>query len=215
MNRFWILCLSAIVFISCKKDSNNILYELLDKTQSGIDFENNLSYNQDFNVYKYRNYYNGGGVAMGDINNDGLIDVYLTANQKKNKLYLNKGDFKFEDISEFSNSSGQKAWSTGVTMVDINNDGFLDIYVCNSGDIKGDNKQNELFINNGDLTFTESAKNYNLDDLGYSTHAAFFDYDKDGDLDVYILNNCYQAIGTFNLRRNERPKRDDLGGDKL
>ena len=215
MNRFWILCLSAIVFISCKKDSNNILYELLDKTQSGIDFENNLSYNQDFNVYKYRNYYNGGGVAMGDINNDGLIDVYLTANQKKNKLYLNKGDFKFEDISEFSNSSGQKAWSTGVTMVDINNDGFLDIYVCNSGDIKGDNKQNELFINNGDLTFTESAKNYNLDDLGYSTHAAFFDYDKDGDLDVYILNNSYQAIGTFNLRRNERPKRDELGGDKL
>ena len=86
MNRFWILCLSAIVFISCKKDSNNILYELLDKTQSGIDFENNLSYNQDFNVYKYRNYYNGGGVAMGDINNDGLIDVYLTANQKKKQI---------------------------------------------------------------------------------------------------------------------------------
>ena len=100
-------------------------------------------------------------------------------------------------------------------MVDINSDGLLDIYVCNSGDIKGDNKQNELFINNGDLTFTESASNYNLDDKGYSTHASFFDYDKDGDLDVYILNNSYQAIGSFNLTKNERPKRDLLGGDKL
>ena len=100
-------------------------------------------------------------------------------------------------------------------MVDINSDGLLDIYICNSGDIKGDNKQNELFINNGDLTFTESASNYNLDDKGYSTHASFFDYDKDGDLDVYILNNSYQAIGSFNLTKNERPKRDLLGGDKL
>ena len=100
-------------------------------------------------------------------------------------------------------------------MVDINSDGLLDIYVCNSGDIKGDNKQNELFVNNGDLTFIESASNYNLDDKGYSTHASFFDYDKDGDLDVYILNNSYQAIGSFNLTKNERPKRDLLGGDKL
>ena len=100
-------------------------------------------------------------------------------------------------------------------MVDINGDGFLDIYVCNSGDVEGDNKQNELFINNGDLTFKESALKYNLNDEGFSTHANFFDYDKDGDLDVYILNNSFQAIGSFDLRRNERPKRDVLGGDKL
>ncbi|MDA8658580.1 CRTAC1 family protein, partial [Flavobacteriaceae bacterium] len=116
---------------------------------------------------------------------------------------------------EFANVSGEKAWSTGVTMADINGDGYLDIYVCNSGDVEGDNKQNELFINNGDLTFTESALEYNLNDKGFSTHANFFDYDKDGDLDVYILNNSFQAIGSFDLRRNERPKRDVLGGDKL
>ena len=100
-------------------------------------------------------------------------------------------------------------------MADVNGDGFVDIYVCNSGDIKGDNKQNELFINNGDNTFTERAEEYGVADRGYTTHAAFFDYDKDGDLDLYILNNSYQAIGSFNLRKNERPKRDSLGGDKL
>ena len=111
--------------------------------------------------------------------------------------------------------AGEKAWATGVTMVDINADGLLDIYVCNSGDVKGDNKQSELFINNGDLTFTEKAADYGLADPGYSTHATFFDYDKDGDLDAYLLNNSYQAIGSFDLRRNERPKRDALGGDKL
>jgi hypothetical protein len=100
-------------------------------------------------------------------------------------------------------------------MADVNGDGFIDIYVCNSGDVKGDNKQNELFINNGDLTFTEKAEEYGVADRGYTTHAAFFDYDNDNDLDLYILNNSYQAIGSFNLRKNERPKRDPLGGHKL
>ena len=181
----------------------------------GVNFSNNLKFNDDFNVYKYRNFYNGGGVALGDINNDDLLDIYLTSNQGENKLFLNLGDFKFKDITEFASVGGEKAWSTGVTMVDINGDGYLDIYVCNSGDVEGDNKQNELFINSGDLTFKESALEYNLNDKGFSTHANFFDYDKDGDLDVYILNNSFQAIGSFDLRRNERPKRDVLGGDKL
>ncbi|MFP2995744.1 VCBS repeat-containing protein [Spongiivirga sp. MCCC 1A20706] len=200
---------------SKKTAEEQTLFSLLDSTQTGISFANNLSYDNDFNVYKYRNFYNGGGVALGDINNDGLIDIYFTANQLSNKLYLNKGNFQFEDISDKSGTIGSKAWSTGVSMVDINADGLLDIYVCNSGDVKGDNKQNELFINNGDLTFTEMASKYGLDDKGFSTHASFFDFDKDGDLDVYLLNNSYQAIGSFNLQRNERPKRDLLGGDKL
>ena len=211
MKRFNLIALVLVLFISCEKAT----FKLKENNSVGIEFNNRLIFSDDFNVYKYRNFYNGGGVAIGDINNDGLQDVYLTSNQEENKLFLNLGNFKFKDITETAGVSGTKAWSTGVTMVDINADGLLDIYVCNSGDIKGDNKQNELFINKGDLTFEEKAKSYNLDDSGYSTHANFFDYDKDGDLDVYILNNSYQAIGSFDLRRNERPKRDILGGDKL
>ena len=191
------------------------LFELKDNKAIGIDFSNDLSYNQDFNVYKYRNFYNGGGVAIGDINNDGLADVFMTSNQGPNKLFLNEGNWQFKDITESAGVGGQRAWSTGVTMADVNADGLLDIYVCNSGDVAGDNKENELFINQGNLQFEEQAASYNLNDKGFSTHASFFDYDKDGDLDVYILNNSFQAIGSFNLRKNERPKRDALGGDKL
>ena len=207
-------CFLFALVIACGSGTKT-QFELKDNAQIGISFENNLSYSDDFNVYKYRNYYNGGGVALGDINNDGWVDVYFTSNQGENKLYLNQGDFSFKDITTSAGVAGQRAWSTGVAMVDINADGWLDIYVCNSGDIAGDKKENELFINQGDGTFVESAEAYNLADKGFSTHATFFDYDKDGDLDVYILNNSYQAIGSFDLRRNERPKRDLLGGDKL
>ena len=211
------VALLLILSVSCKQkteDPDN-LFMLLDESETGINFSNDLTYDNDFNVYKYRNFYNGGGVAIGDINNDGLPDIYFTSNQQQNKLYLNLGNFKFKDITDEAGVGGTKPWSTGVTMVDINADGNMDIYVCNSGDLQGENKQNELFINNGDQTFTEMADEYNLGDKGFSTHASFFDYDKDGDLDAYILNNSYQAIGSFDLRRNERPKRDLLGGDKL
>ena len=205
-----------VVLSACNNPkANKELFRLLDNQMIGIDFSNTLISTNEFNVYKYRNFYNGGGVALGDINQDGLIDIYMVSNQSTNKLYLNNGSLQFEDITQQAGVGGEKAWSTGVTFVDINNDGLLDIYVCNSGDIKGDNKENELFINKGNLEFEEAAAQYNLNDKGYSTHAAFFDYDKDGDLDVYILNNSYQAIGSFNLRKNERPKRDVLGGDKL
>jgi hypothetical protein len=205
-----------VLFISCNETAiEKPQFELLTPDKTGILFSNNLVSTDIFNVYRYRNFYNGGGVAIGDINNDGLQDIYLTSNLNENKLYLNKGNFTFEDITATANIGGTKAWSTGVSMVDINADGFLDIYVCNSGDVAGDNKQNELFINNTDGTFTEKAAEYGLADLGFSTHASFFDYDKDGDLDVYLLNNSYQAIGSFNLTKNERPKRDVLGGDKL
>lgn len=191
------------------------VFQLLDESVTGIDFTNKLAYDNEFNVYKYRNYYNGGGVAIGDINNDSLPDIYFIANQEKNRLFLNKGNFKFEDITDLSMVGGTKPWSTGVAMVDINADGYLDIYVCNSGDLNGENKQNELFVNQGDTTFKEMAAEYNLDDKGFSTHASFFDYDKDGDLDAYILNNSYKAIGGFDLKLNQRNKRDVLGGDKL
>ncbi|MFC4722459.1 VCBS repeat-containing protein [Geojedonia litorea] len=217
----YISIISLIVVMSCDKKEEKVeentlpQFELLSAEQTGIQFSNDLESTDEFNVYRYRNFYNGGGVAIGDINNDGLQDIYLTSNLNKNKLYLNKGNFTFEDITETSGVGGTKAWSTGVSMVDINGDGLLDIYVCNSGDVKGDNKQNEFFINNGDLTFTERAAEFGLDDMGYSTHASFFDYDNDGDLDVYLLNNSYQAIGSFNLTKNERPIRDTLGGDKL
>ena len=219
MKYTYIVCVLLLLF-SCNKKEELVKvikpqFELLPAELTGIDFRNDLVSTNDFNVYKYRNFYNGGGVAIGDINNDGLEDVYLTSNLNQNKLYLNKGDFKFEDITVKANVGGTKAWSTGVSMVDINADGLLDIYVCNSGDVKGDNKQNEFFINNGDLTFTEKASELGLDDKGFSTHASFFDYDNDGDLDVYLLNNSYQAIGSFNLTKNERPIRDVLGGDKL
>jgi hypothetical protein len=140
-------------------------------------------------------------VSLGDINNDGLIDVFFTANMMPNQLYLNKGGFKFEDITEKAGILKKAKWSTGVSMADVNGDGMLDIYVCNSGDIKGDNKQNELYINNGNLTFTERGDEYGLADKGYSTHAAFFDYDHDGDLDMYLLNNSLRPSAVLTLRK--------------
>jgi len=216
------ICLVLPVLIllttSCNRNGskeNPTLFSMLNAKETALNFENTLTYTNEFNIYKYRNFYNGGGVGLGDVNNDGLLDIYLTANLLPNRLYLNKGNFKFEDVSEKARVKGTRAWSTGVSMIDINADGWLDIYVCNSGDIKGDNKQNEFFINNGDGSFTDKAVEMGLADPGFSTHAAFFDYDKDGDLDVYLLNNSYRAIGSFNLRTNERPIRDELGGDKL
>ncbi len=184
-------------------------------SETGIDFRNDLKYDPDFNIYKYRNFYNGGGVAVGDFNNDGLPDIYMTSNMNHNKLYLNKGNFKFEDVTAKAGVAGTKAWSTGCTMADVNGDGWLDIYVCNSGDVKGDSRGNELFINNHDGTFTERAAEYGLVDGGFSTHAVFFDYDHDGDLDCYVLNNSYKAIGSFNLQNNLRNTRDIKGGHKL
>ncbi|MEJ7739646.1 MAG: VCBS repeat-containing protein [Chitinophagaceae bacterium] len=185
-------------------------------TETGIIFENSVADTKKFNVFKYRNFYNGGGVAIGDINNDGLPDVYFTANQKKNKLYLNKGNFKFEDITDKSGVAGNRFWSTGVTMADVNADGWLDIYVCHSGDLAGESRENELFINQHNGKFTEEAKKYGLDEpYGLTTHAAFFDYDGDGDLDCYILNNSYRPIESFGYDRNLRNIRDPKGGGKL
>ncbi|WP_143959975.1 VCBS repeat-containing protein [Litoribacter populi] len=190
------------------------LFTRLTPEQTGIHFINELEDSEDFDVFRYRNYYNGGGVAIGDVNNDGLPDIFLTANRGQNNLYINKGNMQFEDVTEIAGVGGSKPWSTGVTMVDINGDGLMDIYVCNSGDLDGSNMENELFINNGDGTFTEKASEYGLADPGFSTHAVFFDYDGDGDLDCYLLNNSFRPISTLGFR-NLRTQRDAKGGDKL
>ena len=212
----------AIIFSACGRPGGNSggkLFTSMPGSVTHADFINHLDYNiqlkNKFNIYTYRNFYNGGGVALGDIDNDGLIDIFLTSNMGSNALYLNKGNFEFEDISESSGVTGKGQWSTGATMADVNGDGWLDIYVCNSGNMEGDDRRNELYINNGDLTFTEKANEYGLDDQGYSTHAVFFDYDRDGDLDMYLLNNSSRAIGSFNLKENLRHVRDSIGGDKL
>ncbi|RTZ00349.1 CRTAC1 family protein [Flavobacterium sp. RSP49] len=225
-NRIFLFIPLIIIFSNCSKNNpgnNDTLFSKLDASQTGINFINEVKNGADMNIFKYRNFYNGGGVAIGDINNDGLSDVYFTSNLGTNKLYLNKGNFKFEDISKKAGIEGTKTWSTGVVMVDINADGFLDIYVCNAGNSMGDSQQNELFINNGDNTFTEKAAEYNLADTGITTHAAFFDYDKDGDLDVYILNNSFIPVSSLNYsnKRDLRDKDWDVaeilkgGGDKL
>ena len=174
------------------------MFTLMDST--GIQFSNAVHDTKELNILNYRNFYNGGGVAIGDINNDGLADVFFTANQGSNKLYLNKGNLKFEDISDKAGFREKKQWSTGVVMADINNDGWLDIYVCNAGSMDDSSlRRNQLFINNHDLTFTESAAKYGLDDPGYTTQVSFFDYDLDGDLDCFIINNSPVSPTSLNF----------------
>jgi hypothetical protein len=149
-----------------------------------------------------------------DINNDGLPDIFLTANLGESKLYLNKGNFKFQDITSASGIRNKKGWRTGVTIADVNADGWLDIYICNSGDIKGDDRENELYINQHNNSFKEQAKEFGLNDRGYTTHISFFDYDLDGDLDAYILNNSFVDVQKFDLDSAKRIV-DTLGGHKL
>ncbi|MDJ1495389.1 VCBS repeat-containing protein [Cytophagaceae bacterium DM2B3-1] len=211
----WLCGVIALGSCSTKKEApKDPLFEALPTEKTHIDFVNKVDNTSDFHIFNYRNFYNGGGVAIGDINNDSLADIFVTSNFGDNQLYLNKGNFEFENITTKAGVAGKRAWSTGATFADVNGDGLLDIYVCNSGNRKNDDRANELFINNGNLTFTEKAMQYGLDDQGFSTHAAFFDYDRDGDLDMYLLNNSFTPISILR-DANIRLQRDRLGGHKF
>lgn len=208
------LFLSVVLFACRTNDSDVVLFEKLDSKQTKIDFINQITETKDFNILDYLYFYNGGGVSSGDINNDGLVDLFFVSNQGKNKLYLNKGNMQFEDISQKAGIEGFSDWKTGVTMADVNGDGLLDIYVCAVGNFKGMEGSNELYINNGDLTFTEKANQFGLDFTGFSTQAAFFDYDKDGDLDCYLLNHAVHNTRSYD-RVNTRMLKDNEAGDYL
>ena len=225
---FALLLLSA----ACSTKKADTLFEKMDNQAIGITFQNEVENRADFNIFNYRNFYNGGGVGIGDVNNDGLPDIYFTSNMGSNKLYLNKtkpgGAWQYDDVTQKAGVGGTSKWGTGVVMVDINADGRLDMYVCNAGFQKGVDQRKELYINQGNgpdnvPVFKEEAKRYGLDENGYTTHAAFLDYDKDGDLDCYILNNSFIPVNTLNfennrnLRAEDWPVKDFLkgGGDRL
>ena len=205
-----------ILLYACSKEksSNNKIFRALNHNKTGINFANNLKESDSLNYLNFAYIYMGGGVAVGDINNDGLSDLFFTGNMVNNRLYLNKGNLKFEDISKKAGVLGDKRWFTGVTMADVNNDGYLDIYCSVGGKFKP--KKNLLYINNGDLTFTESAEKYGIADVGNSIQATFFDYDKDGDLDLYVANyppTRFDAPNYFYKFKMEHPADNET--DKL
>lgn len=202
------------LLFSCKeKIKEDTLFELMPAAKTGIQFENTLISSDSLNILEYLYFYNGAGVAAGDINNDGLVDLYFAGNQVSNRLYLNKGNFQFEDISESAGVSGEGGWSTGVTMADVNGDGLLDIYVSQVGNYKGLVGKNRLYINQGENKFEDQASVYGVDFLGFGTQAAFLDYDRDGDLDMYLLNHSVKSPEVF-AQANQRNQPDVLG-DKL
>ena len=188
----YILSLILLVHASCRPDYDPLFRDLTPE-ETGLHFSNTLSYSEEFNIIDFLYYYDGGGVAVGDINNDGLTDIYLVSNEGNNGLFLNLGDMRFRDITGSAGLESPGLWKSGVTMADINGDGLLDIYQCRLGNYKSVTGHNELYINQGDLTFTEEAAKYNLDFEGYSTQAAFFDMDNDDDLDVYLLNHSVNS----------------------
>ncbi len=213
MNNFYKIILLLLLFVNCSKKEEQ-LFDKLSAEKSGVNFINQLDPSKNISILDYLYHYNGGGVALGDINNDGLVDIYFTSNQGKNKLYLNKGNNKYEDISVKAGVEGTSDWKTSAIMADVNGDGYLDIYVCAVVGINGFEGHNELFINNKDNSFTESSAEYGLDIDNYSTSAAFFDFDGDGDLDMYLLNEAVHSEASFG-NADIRNKRSYESGDKL
>jgi hypothetical protein len=214
-NLFYLLLL---LLCSCSSDKEQTreetLFTLLPQTSSNIDFNNQLEETADWNIIQYLYFYNGGGVAVGDINNDQLPDLYFTANMLPDKLYLNKGNLQFEDISQSAGLLDIGNWKTGVTMADVNGDGWLDIYVCQVGDYKSRQGRNLLYVNQQDGTFEEMAEAYGLDFKGLSTQAVFFDFDRDNDLDCYLLNHSVHSTENYG-NASLRKQSDELAGDRL
>ena len=190
------------------------LFRKVPSAETGVTFNNKLPETSALNIITYEYFYNGGGVAAGDFNNDGQIDLFFTSNIQPNRLYQNMGNWVFQDITRSSGAGGRRGWKTGTTVADVNGDGFLDIYVCYSGDLDSNMRANQLLINNGNLTFTDRAKEYGVADKGYSTHAAFFDYDRDGDLDLYVLNHNIKNLRNFDAAFVKKMV-DPYAGDRL
>ena len=215
-SRVFISIVSLLLFFACSQPEEDALFTAMPASKTGVRFNNLVRESEEFNVLTYGPFYQGGGVAVGDINNDGLPDIYFTGNMMASKLYLNKGNLKFEDITDQGGVAAAGLWNTGTSMVDVNGDGLLDIYVCRSAAKDPDNRRNLLFINQGDLTFIESAERYGLDDPGYSIQATFFDFDRDGDLDMFLLNHSVQEYAGFSrINRSFKNRKDKYIGNKL
>ncbi len=211
----WVVAAGLALF-SCKKEkvqTETTLFSLLSPEQTGITFQNQLTDSPELSILEYLYYYNGGGVAAGDVDGDGLVDLYFTGNQVSNRLYLNKGNFRFEDNTESAGVGGDGGWSTGATMADVNGDGLLDIYVSQVAELPGIQGHNRLYLNLGGGKFREAAAEFGIDFRGFGTHAVFFDYDRDGDLDLYLLNHNIKSPEVF-ARSETRTKASPLG-DKL
>src|SRR5688572_17432465 len=215
-----VICI-CVFFAGCKQEKIEFpLFEVLNSERTGLDFSNDLSYNQEFNLFKYLYFYNGSGLGAGDFNNDGLIDLFFGSNQQHNKLYLNTGGLQFKDVTEQAKVPGDGGWTTGISVVDINNDGLLDIYVCRVGQYETLKNKNQFLIcqgvdKNGIPFYADKAREYGLDFSGFSTQAAFFDYDNDGDLDLYLLNHSVHQNGTFRARYDLMGTFHPLSGDRI
>jgi ASPIC and UnbV./FG-GAP repeat. len=212
-----------VLLVSCRqepKDKQPALFEVLDDKKTGLRFANHLTPGDSFNVFHYMYFYNGAGVGAGDFNNDGLIDLFFAGNQTENKLYLNTGNLQFKDVSKAAQLPQDGGWSTGVSIVDINNDGLLDIYVCRVGKYGPLNSQNQFLIctgigKDGVPVYSDQAKEWGVDFSGFSTQAAFLDYDMDGDLDMYLLNHSVHENGTFHPRSQFLGTYHELSGDRF
>src|SRR5215831_19288521 len=222
-NQIQLFLLAFLLFSlsNCKThDKKNAMFEVLKDDQTGLHFVNKLKPSQQFNMFDYMYFYNGAGIGAGDFNNDGLIDLFFASNQEENRLYVNKGNLKFEDVTSAAQIPHDSGWSTGVSDVDINSDGLLDIYVCRVGNYETLHSKNQFLIcqgidKNGIPHYKDEAQQYGLDFSGFSTQAVFFDYDMDGDLDMFLLNHSVHQNGMFAPRTNFLGTYNALSGDRI